>query len=209
MACVGKPISGSDLRSCSEVRAVKIDAKTSEPNYKGPLFETTADHAEPDDRDLKRWVKKFNQEIKKYKRHGIYKEQNNNLTSAILISIAGGFAVYAIGSQMQIDESPDAEPSTGKFMLGWASVMVFAVGVIYALPHPIFPKRGMISEAMADHDGWNWSVKPNTISHRNFYALDRFLELGPQELRINSDLKYRSLNTVSEKTETAPLNFLY
>ncbi len=169
LACIGSFIKDTESPSCRTLRHVKIPAQSQEAYFIGEIY-TLSMEREPTQNDFQKLVRKVNKSVKQFK-----KDKNQDTREKILAlgAFTGGVAwgVHVISlAEMGI------MVSAGAALLPFFGGVALTSGVLLLSRIPNAPNSGIISDAMANQDGWNWSVSPNKISNQRFKWIERYLE---------------------------------
>jgi hypothetical protein len=168
LACIGKPINETLEPSCKVLRHVMMKADTKQMVYIGPKFEIES-QGEPTQDDLVKRVVSINRAVKKHKKYVNSDKRGKAIAYSAVISSVGFGAIVISKSAAGV------AIATGPFCLAWLGLLVVIFGVQELVRAPLFPSSGVISDVMADQNGWNWSVKPKKVSARSFKWFESYL----------------------------------
>jgi hypothetical protein len=141
---------------CTRLRGVHFDANRTNLHYFGPVVKVSSKHATPTASEIRRFFRKLNR-AKKDTQEKLYEETNRKLGTLLFgASSAGTLKILSIIIPAGV--SP-------MFII---PVMLGTFGIVYGLAN--WGIRGKSSIALADQSGWNWSIRPKTVSHHSFIS---------------------------------------
>ncbi len=158
LACAGKSEVADGQSDCSAIRHVGYNKKTGQAYFMGDLYKSESVTEDADS---------ISRNFKSYKRR---ENKQRNLGRMVLITIGGGFLIYASPFFL-----PIAMPvATAGLFLNWG----ISIPIIYqyGINGKMISSTATTTEAFVNQDGWNWAFKPRKVNHRTFEQYQNFID---------------------------------
>lgn len=157
---------------CTQLRGVHFDSNRTNLHYFGPIVKVSSKHDSPTPSEIRKFFRKLNR-AKKETQENLYKDTNKKLGILLFgASTAGSLKILSI-----------IIPAGMSPML-IIPVILGTFGIVYGLAN--WGIRGKSSIALADQSGWNWSIRPKTVSHHSFvsymHALTSGMPINPEAI---------------------------
>lgn len=174
LACVGDLLSDSTA-SCKKLRHVKWKNETKELFLIGrTLTVNTVD--EPTEEDFKKLVKEVNRQVRTKKKSSLSSERRQTRTLSVIAAVVGVGSLATFALTSDDDDESDFSDSSWFGPAIYFGMFGFLLGVAHIVSNPVFPKSGIISNVLANQDGWNWSVETRVIRPKKFKMINTYLK---------------------------------
>ncbi len=156
LACVGKPVAGSNEPNCDLLHWVYFNAEGTKAFFAGYSLRVQSEASIPNHDEIKAEIKLIKKRFKNAKSNRNQKYLDNHRMLLTSTGLMGMGALFFVGT------------------MGTAAVVTAATaGLIYVV---IGFNRTLLtmdpaSATLNKQVGWNWSSRPKKISHKNFEML--------------------------------------
>jgi hypothetical protein len=169
LSCMGPALAETGAPSCKTLRHVIFPANSTEAYYVGYTYQLEME-SEPTEKDFETLAKSINRNVKKFKKN-MHQDTREKVIGYGAFAGATGWGVHLIALS-----ATGVTVTIGAALLPFYAGIALTFGIMMIARIPLLPHSGVISEAMADQNGWNWSESPNVISHQRFKWFDRYLK---------------------------------
>ncbi len=178
LACVGKNLTNLSDPSCSSLRYVYFIANEKAAYYAGHevKVETKGIASET---EIQSTVLELKRDFESYRKDSNQGRRGAYVTTLAIAGWAGG-GVWAYHKDKELSKNGGEGLSGSAIILPLTAGVAFVAAMTYLgmkTYDPKTPDSSSISDAMVNQDGWNWSVKPEKISKRNFKIFTRYLHI--------------------------------